>query len=308
MLGERARLRGIIVDSSKRKWWLGISALALAVLALWLVYALLPRGGDDAILEPSSQKVIRLSYTLSNSTSENIEEFQFSAFAPVNIDGYQTLEFIDSTSDYELSGEPHMRNIDVRVNGLAPFGNRLVTLTLGVGVYEGPRYERINSSDYLGAERYIEIDEPAILQLAKKISEETENFQRDVFEWVKANIVDVGYIAQNRGAKFAIQERMGDCTEYMYAFVALARAHGIPARGVAGFVVNSNAAVLSASDYHNWAEFHDGERWVLVDPYKGVFDDQYENYIAFRLIGGTNNYSDSARRFLAVDERVSVRF
>src|SRR5690625_8053461 len=89
----------------------------------------------------------------------------------------------------------------------------------------------------------------------------------------------------------------------MYAFVALARAQGIPARGIAGFVVNSSAAVLSASYYHNWAEFHDGERWVLVDPYKGVFDEQYENYIAFRLVGGTNNYSGLASRFL---ERLEV--
>src|SRR5690625_7987994 len=94
----------------------------------------------------------------------------------------------------------------------------------------------------------------------------------------------------------------------MYAFVALARAQGIPARGIAGFVVNSNAAVLSASDYHNWAEFHDGERWVLVDPYKGVFDDQYENYIAFRMVGGRKNHSGSARRLLAVDEGDSERF
>lgn len=296
------------MGNTKLVWGSGLAVLVLIALAWWLASVFLPQGGALPNLEPTGQKVIRLSYTLSNSTSENIEEFQFSAFAPVNIDGYQTLDFIDSTIDYALSGEPHMRNIDMRINGLAPFGSRLVTLTLGVGVYDGPRYERIDPSDYLGAERYIEIDEPEVRRLANRIAEETENFQHDAFEWVRANITDAGYIAQNRGAKFAIQERLGDCTEFMYAFVALARAQGIPARGVAGFVVNSNTAVLSASDYHNWAEFHDGKRWVLVDPYKGVFDDQYENYLAFRLIGGTNNYSGSARRFLAVDERVSVRF
>lgn len=296
------------MGNTKLVWGSGLAVLALIALAWWLASVFLPQGRALPDLEPTGHKVIRLSYTLSNSASENIEEFQFSAFAPVNIDGYQTLDFIDSTIDYALSGEPRMRNIDMRINGLAPFGSRVVTLTLGVGVYDGPRYERINPSDYLGAERYIETDEPEVRRLANRIAKDTKNFQHDAFEWVKANITDAGYIAQNRGAKFALQERLGDCTEFMYAFVALARAQGIPARGVAGFVVNSNAAVLSASDYHNWAEFHDGERWVLVDPYKGVFDDQYENYIAFRLIGGANNYSGSARRFLVVDERVSVRF
>jgi transglutaminase-like putative cysteine protease len=297
-----------VVSHRNKIWWsVSIAAAFIAVFGLiWLVF--LRSGAELPDLEPTGQKVIRMTYTLSNSTAENIEAFRFSAFAPVNIPGYQTLEFLETTSDYAVSGEPHISNIDMRIKGLAPYASRVITMTLGVGVYDGPKYERINPSDYLGAETYIEVDEPDIKRLSNRIVEGTTNFPKSAFEWVQANIADAGYIAQNRGARFAIQERLGDCTEFMYAFVALARAQGIPARGVAGFVVNSNAAVLSASDYHNWAEFHDGERWILVDPYRGVFDDQYENYLAFRLIGGTNNYSGSARRFLAVDERVSVRF
>ncbi|MEM7201349.1 MAG: transglutaminase domain-containing protein [Planctomycetota bacterium] len=56
----------------------------------------------------------------------------------------------------------------------------------------------------------------------------------------------------------------GDCTEHTLLFVALARAAGVPAREVSGLVPCSRKPLTLM--YHAWAEYHDGGRWVEVDP------------------------------------------
>ena len=61
------------------------------------------------------------------------------------------------------------------------------------------------------------------------------------------------------GALYAFKERRGDCTEYMSLATAVFRVNNVPARAVAGFVVEEGSAVLSSGDYHNWTEFYDGQ-------------------------------------------------
>ena len=56
----------------------------------------------------------------------------------------------------------------------------------------------------------------------------------------------------------------GDCTEHAMLFVALARAAGIPAQEVGGIAYIGDEAQLFG--WHAWAEIHDGERWISVDP------------------------------------------
>ena len=93
----------------------------------------------------------------------------------------------------------------------------------------------------------------------------------------------------------------------MYLFVALARALGVPARGVGGFVVDGDA-VLKSSNYHNWAEFHADGAWRLADPHRKVFADQRSRYIAMRIIGEQEHGPmGNSHRFLAEDERLEVR-
>lgn len=49
----------------------------------------------------------------------------------------------------------------------------------------------------------------------------------------------------------------------MYLSMALARANGIPARGIAGYVYGGNA-VLHPEDNHNWAEFYLDNKRLLA--------------------------------------------
>jgi transglutaminase-like putative cysteine protease len=55
----------------------------------------------------------------------------------------------------------------------------------------------------------------------------------------------------------------------MDLFLALARANGIPAQAVAGYVVPGNG-VLHAADYHNWTLFYADGLWRISDPQRRV--------------------------------------
>jgi len=70
---------------------------------------------------------------------------------------------------------------------------------------------------------------------------------------------------------WALEKRLGDCSEYSYLFVALCRAAGIPARIQAGFAFHSENEVLE--DGHMWAEYYlENYGWVPVDVTWRLFD------------------------------------
>jgi transglutaminase-like putative cysteine protease len=83
-------------------------------------------------------------------------------------------------------------------------------------------------------------------------------------DWVARNLrLEPGGVPQS--AVSTLERRRGSTSDIVLAFVALARASGIPARPVAGF--------LHAADqfhYHAWSEVYLG-RWVAVDPVYGQF-------------------------------------
>jgi hypothetical protein len=65
-------------------------------------------------------------------------------------------------------------------------------------------------------------------------------------------------------ASRAAKLRSGDCTEHAVVLAALARARGLPARVVIGYVMLSDGERGMALG-HAWNEVHDGTRWQRVD-------------------------------------------
>jgi hypothetical protein len=62
-----------------------------------------------------------------------------------------------------------------------------------------------------------------------------------------------------------LENRFGDCTEHSQLFVTLARAAGIPAREVTGFVYNGDDEEPALAG-HMWAEVQIDGHWIGVDP------------------------------------------
>ena len=82
--------------------------------------------------------------------------------------------------------------------------------------------------------------------------------------WVAGNLrVEPDGVPQS--ASRTLERRRGSASDIVLAFVALARASGIPARPVAGFL-----QAAGRFHYHAWSEVYLG-RWIPVDPVYGQF-------------------------------------
>ena len=91
--------------------------------------------------------------------------------------------------------------------------------------------------------------------------------------------------------QFVFGTRRGFCEHYAYAFVAMARMAGIPARLVAGYQggeVNAfnNTVIVRQFDAHAWAEvWLAGQGWMRVDPTAAVAPERVERGLEAALAG-----------------------
>ncbi|MFX0095006.1 MAG: transglutaminase domain-containing protein, partial [Candidatus Hodarchaeota archaeon] len=98
-------------------------------------------------------------------------------------------------------------------------------------------------------------------ELANQI--ETANVPDFVLKAVKKIQGGIKYEIQpgEFGAKWAIESKRGDCTEFSALLVALCRVRGIPARTIAGFSSDD-----SKWERHAAVEVFFGGQWVPIDP------------------------------------------
>lgn len=94
-------------------------------------------------------------------------------------------------------------------------------------------------------------------------SETTQEKARALLEWVHHE-VEAASVSQASTAEMVFRDRRGDCTEYSLLFVALCKAVGIPARLAQGAMYVDG--LVPFFGWHQWAEFHDGQGWIGVDP------------------------------------------
>ena len=123
-----------------------------------------------------------------------------------------------------------------------------------------PQYKR-----YTNFERFIESADPKIVDLANQVSGEETNpyrlarkFYDYVIDTAKYKLLGEGLL----GAKYLVNNGVGECGDYASLFIALARAKGIPARPVVGYW-----AISGVNQTHVWAEFYVQDLgWIPVDP------------------------------------------
>jgi len=164
-----------------------------------------------------------------------------------------------------------------------PFATKLVSINANVLLTSEPVSTPLqNPQDWLGAERFVETNDPRIQKLAAELKRLSDReTAQSIYAWTRDNLHHTAYAADVLGALDALQHGGGDCTEYACLAVALARANGIPARRVGGYVTDRDS-VLRASDYHDWAEVYFDGAWRLLDAHKGHWLEPAGQYVAFR--------------------------
>ncbi len=117
---------------------------------------------------------------------------------------------------------------------------------------------------FLKDEENFRSNSKAILKVSDSLTGKSrEEIVKSVFNYVINNLDYHIFSEQDRGAKKALKDRRGDCTEYSELMVTLCRARKIPARIVKGLIPRSNGDV----GHHNWVEVYFPEYgWVAFDP------------------------------------------
>lgn len=122
-------------------------------------------------------------------------------------------------------------------------------------------------------EKLIESDREEIVSRAEDIVGNETDLHRKVLKIYNFVTKHVRYMAQDEemGALWALNNGVGDCSEYSYLFVALCRAARIPARIQAGFAFHSSSE--TTEDGHMWAEYYlENYGWIPVDATWRLFD------------------------------------
>lgn len=182
---------------------------------------------------------------------------------------------VPETIAYRFKGLPRsFRRDDARQTyASGPGGTTIVTVHARVPAAadprkDTPRAEAGGSPGDLEATPEIDADDPGIQKLARQVAGGTVGTYAAALE-LSAEVyrrVQNVYGANQDRASDVLRTGKGDCTEHAVLFVALARALGIPARGVHGLVFARYGDDVPALYWHAWAEVKSAGEWIPIDP------------------------------------------
>ncbi len=289
--------------------------LYLITLCLYFVFFETGVDSTDAgpVLPETSNSVhreIQYSFTLQNKSNHLLNKAEFWTYAPVKETSTQRCLKLEASRPYELILDDMGNQIlYFRFENLPPYATKTITIRANLVFSDKPDHVSVQDVHFfLQAEKYIESNNPEISRFSARFRDSKPlTTAENIFQWVSENINYTGYSRNDRGALYALRNRQGDCTEFMYLFVALCRASNIPARGIGGYVY-SGEPILNPSGYHNWAEFYEDGIWRTADPQKKVFMQNSSQYIAMKLIGDSvKNPMGDFHRFRFAGDGLEVK-
>jgi transglutaminase-like putative cysteine protease len=125
---------------------------------------------------------------------------------------------------------------------------------------------------YLQPEKYWEVNDPKIRQLAKELKT-PENIYKYVVTSLHYDFKRIsGKQERLGGAATLANPESAVCLEFTDLFITLSRAAGIPARELNGYAYTENVKQrplsLVQDILHAWPEYYDDQKqtWVMVDP------------------------------------------
>lgn len=298
-------MRGLMGQG--KKTWLLISVMLLTAVGVYFAvdYLMKTRVTDNY----PDKRIIKYSFTMQNPTNSLIENASFWVYLPAKQTTYQKRTNVSFSHRVENRVDSNgNEKVVFTAKNLPPFGNEVFSVSAEIDIANSPnRLASVDMEPYLQPEKHIESEDPRIVAIADSLKADSMTDSAiNINNWVIENLSDAGYIRRDHGAIYALENKTGDCTEFMNLFLALARASGIPARGVAGYV-NKESTILKSRNYHNWAEIYIDSAWRVVDPLNKVIFKNESHYIAMRYLGSSpTDNTDNTQRFFDNDASVRV--
>jgi transglutaminase-like putative cysteine protease len=230
-------------------------------------------------------RTVRSTITISNPSSQQLRDQAIWLYLPINHTSVQKVESITVSVPHEVVLDSLGQTIlHLSWDNVSPFSTKLVSISTDLSLRTDPLATHLtHREEWLRPERYIETSDVRVRALAVSLRRDSDaQTARAIYDWTRNNLRYAGYIADDRGAVDALASNSGDCTEYAYLVTALARANGIPARMVGGFVMMENG-VPRPEDYHNWAEAYFNGAWQMLDAQKENWLSPASQYIGFHF-------------------------
>lgn len=242
---------------------------------------------------------LRFTVTIENPTAQALVSQRVWLYMPAN-STTQHLQVLNVEVPHLVTADALGNTIiDLPFDHFSAYATRIVNISAQVRMFSEPEVQPLGVPDmFLTHEPFIEVNDPGIQARARELKRNAPLATvRAIYDWIRTNLRYAGYIADDLGARYALQNLCGDCTEYAYLAVALARANGVPARVMGGYVIDRDAAPRAA-EYHNWAEVYVDGAWRLLDVQKENFLTKAEHYVAFRIVSSQiENAVGTAHRF-----------
>ena len=266
--------------------------LAILFFLLVVLSVYMTTGRDNGISDyrPSNynnERYVQYSFTLQNGTNRVIEKADFWTYAPVSLTSTQKRNWLDASYPFLTEKDEFGNDIlHFTFNNFPPFGSKIITIKSKVAFSDvANRIPVENPDSYLKPERFVESEASEIKSVAGQLAARTSALTAaNTFNWVAANLRYSGYQRNELGALYALRNKHGDCTEFMYLFMALCRANRIPSRGLAGYIIGKDG-ILNPGDYHNWAEFEYDGAWRIADAQQKTFMKTSPQYLTMQVLG-----------------------
>jgi Transglutaminase-like superfamily len=272
-----------------------ISTVATSPLGMCITAHSNPTDVADVLL----RRRLRFSLSFHNPSSTNLGRQVFLCYLPFNSESQMLIDFRVSVP-YRLHTDKLGQNIlEIDFIDVHSHFQKVVILETFVDFSKSAEGKvDVLGSTWVQSERFIEVDNPKIVSQARALkSTSDEKTIENIYEWVSNNIMYAGYISDDRGALYALENKSGDCTEYAYLVVALARVNLIPSRVIGGYMTLNNVAPMPR-DYHNWAEVHLSGDWRIVDSQKQNIFPNLGLYTGFEIYRyPTVNGMEGAHRY-----------
>lgn len=278
--------------------------------SLLLMFVILLNYQNMAMAFTRGSRTVQYGLIIKNQTNRVLDDVNVWACAPaMQSSGFHCCEELEALPPFEKIIDAIGNQVMLfHIDQLPPYGSKVVQIRAELS--DSNNSASMDKPElFLKKEPFIESDHPDILGKAINLKGDTPlETAENIYKWVSENIQYSGYTQKARGALYALNNKKGDCTEFMYLFIALSRANNIPARGIGGYVVHGDA-VLNPSQYHNWAEFYANGKWHIADPQRKQFMQTDADYIAMQILSDDeNSFGSKGKRFWHSHEKeISVR-
>lgn len=236
-------------------------------------------------------RTIKYSFVVSNPSSRRVEQARFWAYAPVQQTSHQYVTAINTSHPYRLETDNvGNQRLNFDVGAIPPLGSRLVDVRVELRLSTTAIATGEPGAEALAGQTFVELEAEPLQQIARSLrADRPLDTAQAIYDWVRSHVTNKGYVAKDRGALFAVTHQQGDCSEHMYATVALSRLNHIPAQGIAGYQMRESG-VVHAAEQHNWARIWLDDAWAVVDTDRAEFAPDPTHYLAMRVLASDSSF------------------